>query len=51
MKVMRPNVKKDLPVTEISKELGKMWRELSDSEKEEWKEKAQKAQNEQNEKQ
>ena len=44
MKVMRPGVlekNKDLAVTEISKELGKMWKELSDSEKEEWKEKAQ----------
>jgi len=44
MKDTRPGVAKSNPefsVTEISKELGRMWKELSDEEKAEWKEKAQ----------
>ena len=43
MKEMRPKVVKSnegFSVTEISKELGRMWKELSDSEKEEWKTRA-----------
>ena len=44
MKDTRPGVAKSNPefsVTQISKELGRMWKELSDEEKAEWKEKAQ----------
>lgn len=44
MKEMRPEVAKSnegFSVTEISKELGRMWKELSDSEKEDWKVRAQ----------
>ena len=44
MKDTRPGVAKSNPafsVTEISKELGRMWKELTDEEKAEWKEKAQ----------